>query len=340
MKDDAVKKIFYLLLFLLLLALGAAGICFQLYRKGIPERSGETVAVRVEQGQNARQAAMEFERAGAVTSARVLAWRMARMGIDKKLVPGVYRVTAGLPWDVALQLANMKPEIPSATIIPGATFEEIAGTIGRSDGETLLISALGDENNFPPELRKLLPAGERDRIVLLSPETYAVVSGDKIAAGLVASASAMWWKQHGALLPEAVKSADLNSLGIMASMVQKEALIPEDGPVIAGVINNRLESDMLLQIDATVVYAWRLLGVKKTNLTYNDLKVDSPFNTYIFKGLPPGNIGVPGRDSWDAVLKPADTDKFFYFARADGRHVFTRTYNEHLEAQRKERNRK
>ncbi|MCL2684559.1 MAG: endolytic transglycosylase MltG, partial [Synergistaceae bacterium] len=131
----------------------------------------------------------------------------------------------------------------------------------------------------------------------------------------------------------------LNSLGIMASMVEREALIPEDGPLIAGVLNNRLDSDMLMQIDATVVYAWRLLGVKKTRLYYDDLKVDSPFNTYIHKGLPPENIGIPGRDSWNAVLKPADTDMLFYFARADGSHVFTRTYNEHLEAQRRERNR-
>ena len=330
------KKLFYLSIFVLALTVVAAGICAKLYMDSIPERVGETVAVRVEEGQNAREAAMEFERSGAVTNARSLARWMARTGIDKRLLPGLYRVTAGRPRDVAAQLADMRPEIPSAMILPGATFEEIAGVIGRPDGEALLASALADENNFPPELRKFLPAGERDRIILLSPETYAVVSGEQIASRLVAAAAAMWWKQHGALLPEELSSDGLNSLGILASIVQKEALIQEERPVIAGVFNNRLDLDMPLQSCATVVYAWKLRGVKKTNLSYNDVQVDSPFNTYIHKGLPPENIGVPSRDSWNAALEPANTDMLFFFARADGSHIFTKTYREHLDAQRRE----
>ena len=321
---------------MLALTVIGAGICVKLYLDSIPERAGEIIAVRVEEGQNAREAAMEFERAGAVTNARSLARWMGRTGIDKRLLPGLYRVTAGRPRDVASQLADMKPEIPSAMILPGATFEEIAAVIERPDAEVLLASALADDNNFPPELREFLPAGERDRIVLLSPETYAVVSGDRVAGRLVAAAAEMWWKLHGTLLPEGLSSDGLNSLGIMASIVQKEALILEDRPVIAGVFNNRLDLDMPLQSCATVVYAWRLRGVKKTSLSYNDVEVDSLFNTYIHKGLPPENIGVPGRDSWNAVFEPANTDMLFFFARADGSHVFTRTYREHLDAQRKE----
>jgi len=321
---------------LIILVLGAVGIFAYLFMKSIPERAGEIIAVRVEPGQNARAAAMEFERAGAVTDARILAWLMGRTGIDKTLQPGLYHVTAGRPSEVASQLAEIKPEIPSAMILPGATFEEIAALIERPDGEALLISALENENNFPPELRKLLPANGRDRIVLLSPETYAVVSGEQIASRLVAAASAMWWRQHGSLLPEGLSSDDLNSFGILASIVQMEALILEDRPIIAGVFKNRLEIDMPLQSCATVVYAWKLQGIKKTSLSYNDVQVDSPFNTYIHKGLPPENIGVPSRDSWNAALEPANTDMLFFFARADGSHIFTRTYAEHLEEQRKE----
>ena len=332
------KKIIYFLCFVLLLGLGAAGIGFLAYREVIPERAGEVIAVNVELGQNAREAAMEFERAGAVTNARILAWFMSRMEIDKRLLPGLYRVTAGDPRNVAMQLAEIKPEIRSAMILPGATFEEIAGAIERQDGadaEILLMSALGNEDNFPPELREILPARELDRIVLLSPETYAVVSGENIADRLVADAAAMWWRQHGEFLPEDLTSAGLNALGVMASIIQKEALVSEERPVIAGVFNNRLDRGMLLQSCATVVYAWRLLGVKKTSLSYADLEVDSPFNTYKHNGLPPENIGVPSRDSWNAALRPAETDMLFFFAKADGSHVFTRTYNEHLDAQRR-----
>ena len=76
--------------------------------------------------------------------------------------------------------------------------------------------------------------------------------------------------------------------------------------------------------------------MKKTNLSYDDVLLDSPFNTYLHKGLPPENIGVPGRDSWNAAFKPANTDNFFFVARSDGSHIFTRTYAEHLDAQRRE----
>jgi UPF0755 protein len=123
----------------------------------------------------------------------------------------------------------------------------------------------------------------------------------------------------------------------LASIIQKEALMDEDRPLIAGALRNRLKANMPLQVDATVVYAWKSLGVKKTSLTYNDLKIDSPFNTYLHKGLPPANIGAPGEGSWNAALRPADTEMMFYFAGPDGYHVFTRTYEEHLAAQKKAR---
>ena len=161
------------------------------------------------------------------------------------------------------------------------------------------------------------------------------MSDDKTAARLVAVASSVWWKKHGALLPGDADGGGVRSLGILASVVQKEALVDSDRPVIAGVFKNRLDLDMPLQSCATVVYAWRLRDVKKTSVSYEDVKIDSPYNTYIHKGLPPENIGVPGESSWNAALAPADTDMLFFFAKSDGRHVFTKTYKDHLAAQKK-----
>jgi UPF0755 protein len=317
------------------IAFGAVGIYLELDRSSVPERAGETIEVLVEQGWGAREAASEFERAGAVTNAGDLAKWMAKMGIDRKLLPGAYRVTAGRPREVASQLAGLKPSVPSITILPGATLEEIAASFGEGGGE-LLESALADEKNFPDGIKGLLPERARDRIVLLAPETYAAVSGDKSAERLVSAASAVGCMRHGRLLPEGAAGGDVNSIGILASIVQKEALVETDRPVIAGVFKNRLEQDMPLQSCATVVYAWKRRGVKKTAVSYNDVKVDSPFNTYIHKGLPPENIGIPGENSWNAALRPDETDMLFFFAKADGSHVFTKTYKEHLAAQKKE----
>jgi UPF0755 protein len=115
----------------------------------------------------------------------------------------------------------------------------------------------------------------------------------------------------------------------IASLIEREARIGKDRPLISGVIHNRLRKGMRLQVDATVLYA---LGEHKGRVTYEDLKVDSPFNTYRHKGLPPHPICNPGEASIRAALRPAKTEYLFYVARPDGSHVFTRTYAEHQQA--------
>lgn len=120
----------------------------------------------------------------------------------------------------------------------------------------------------------------------------------------------------------------VNELLTMASMIEKEALHDEDRPSIAGVIYNRLETNMLLQIDATVLAA---VGHKQT-VTYEDLKVDSPYNTYKYKGLPPTPIAMPSKASIDAALNPNDHEYIYYVAnRKTGLHHFAVTYEEHNE---------
>jgi UPF0755 protein len=333
------KRIFHFLLFAAAVIYGLAGLYLETDRELVPALDGKTVEVAIAEGQSALDAAKAFERAGAVTSAVELVKWMKRNGLDKKLLPGAYLVRAGRPAEVAAQLAVARPVSPSATIIPGATFEDIADSL-PGGGAEVLSAALRRDANFPKGARGFLPADERDRITFLAPETYAVSSGDKYADSLVSRASGKWWEQHKDALSGDVTSADIASLGILASIVQKEALMDSDRPLIAGVMRNRLKLDMPLQVDATVVHAWKLRGVKKNSLSYDDLKIESPFNTYLRKGLPPENIGVPGKESWNAALRPADTEMMFYFAREDGFHIFTRTYQEHLAAQKKEREKK
>ncbi|MFW5985552.1 MAG: endolytic transglycosylase MltG [Halanaerobiaceae bacterium] len=113
---------------------------------------------------------------------------------------------------------------------------------------------------------------------------------------------------------------------VIASMVEKEARLSEEKEIIAGVIYNRLEEEMLLQIDATVQYS---LEQRQQILLFSDLRRDSLYNTYLYQGLPPGPIASPGDESLKAALDPADTDYMFYFAREDGSHIFSETYQEH-----------
>ena len=105
--------------------------------------------------------------------------------------------------------------------------------------------------------------------------------------------------------------------------------MPEERGVIAGVIYNRLRAGMRLQIDATVLYA---LPERKTVVLTSDLEVDSPYNTYRNPGLPPGPINNPGKEAIYAALYPEETPYFYYVARKDGSHVFSRTLAEHNKA--------
>lgn len=121
----------------------------------------------------------------------------------------------------------------------------------------------------------------------------------------------------------------LHEIVTIASMIEREAEVDRDRPLIAGVIENRLRKGMRLQVDATVIYA---LGHHVNRVLYKHLSVESPYNTYRNKGLPPGPIGSPGLPSLLAALRPAKHDFLFYVAAPDGSHVFTRTEAEHMQA--------
>jgi UPF0755 protein len=112
----------------------------------------------------------------------------------------------------------------------------------------------------------------------------------------------------------------------VASLVEREAKVEADRPMIAGVIYNRLRLGMPLQVDATIEYA---LPRHKSELSFGDLKIDSPYNSYTHAGLPPTPIANPGRPSLEAALNPAKTDALYYVYCGNGRHVFARTLAQH-----------
>ncbi len=120
-----------------------------------------------------------------------------------------------------------------------------------------------------------------------------------------------------------------------ASLIEREAKVDADRAKIAGVIENRLNADMLLQIDATVIYAISQGKYDIDRVLYEDLEYDSPYNTYKYKGLPIGPIACPGIDSIKAAVNPEKHDYYYYrvdTSKNDGSHIFTQTYDEHVNA--------
>jgi UPF0755 protein len=166
----------------------------------------------------------------------------------------------------------------------------------------------------------------------LQPETYYVstlITGRQLVREMAKLFQASWnpaWDvraDHAGLTRQ--------ELVTLASLVEGEARVPEDRPLVAAVYLNRLKLKMPLQADPTVQYGIQLAtGQRKTRLLLSDYKFDSPYNTYLHPGLPPGPVGAPSRASIEAVLAPAQVPYLYFVAGDSGRHVFSRSYQEHL----------
>ena len=235
--------------------------------------------------------------------------------------------------EMAERIASGQVAHRRITIPEGLRLEQIARRVEQSGlvtADELLAAAVPEtiegRVSFPP------PPGP-DLEGYLLPQTYEFtfgVSAAEIVRRMASELDAEFVRPNAGEI--AASKLTLHEIITLASLVEREARVDEDRPKIAGVLMNRLARGMKLQCDATVQYA---LGEHKSRLTFEDLKVDSPYNTYLHEGLPPGPIACPGIASLNAALHPAAIDALFYVARPDGTHVFTRTYEEHLAAIRR-----
>lgn len=295
-----------------------------------PER-GETVEIIVTSGSSAAAIAESFKDASIVTSSRRLSFWFRQYNIDRKIQPGKYYVRKGSPWEVAQQMVDAKPDRQKMTIIPGTDISDIE----RQESVIDLGNSLMMESNFPPEMKRFLPATIRSRASMLIPDTYYLDSKDP--ALLVKASAEKWWTDVGRVIVEKGKTMNLKDLAVIASLVEKEAIYDKERRIISGVIYNRLNNDMMLQIDASVIYAWKQEGTDLKRVLYKHLEIDSPYNTYKQRGLPPEPICIPSYESWIAAIEPDAHTYLYYVADTDGTHLFSETYNEHKKAIRKAR---
>lgn len=168
----------------------------------------------------------------------------------------------------------------------------------------------------------------------LFPSTYEIYLGSSEEV-IIEKMLDGFQKVYNKLIKDRLDGSEftLNEIITLASIVEREAKVDSERPLISAVFHNRLKKDMLLQSCATVQY---ILGERKEVLTNEDTSIPSPYNTYINKGLPPGPIAAPGEASIAATLDPADVDYlFFVLTGEDGTHTFTKTYEEHLRAKPK-----
>jgi UPF0755 protein len=280
-------------------------------------RPGEPVRVEVPEGLAARQTAELLARERVVYSARFFRALLKLTGTDRRLQPGLYTFRRReLPWEVIDRMTHGGADAVRVVIPEGFRASQIAerlqtgGVADAKEFEAYVSSARLEGRLFPSTYLFPLHYGGR-RAADRMRETF-----DKEIGAAYAAAS-----------PKPALS--LEDALIVASIVEREAVLKEERPIIAAVYLNRLKKGMPLQADPTVQYA---LGYWKKGLTLRDLRIDSPYNTYKVRGLPPGPICNPGLPSFEAVLHPATTHALYFVADAKGGHIFSETNAEQSEA--------
>lgn len=212
-------------------------------------------------------------------------------------------------------------------IIPGWTFMQLRKALSQTQGLRQTLNGLSDHQIMTRLGNSdLAPEGE------FFPETYYYTRGIpdfvilKRAYALMQKQLSAAWLKRAPNLPY----KDAYEALIAASLIEKEAYLNAERPVIAGVLINRLRKDMLLQFDPTVIYG---MGERYAGKIHKEnLQEDTPYNSYIHKGLPPTPIAMPGLASIDAALHPQDNDYIYFVAKGDGGHQFSKTLSEHNKA--------
>ena len=310
-----------------LAALGAIAVPLAMRPTEFLERGSRTVEIAATLGLLgiARQLAEQ----GVIRSPAVFVGLSVSRGTARSLKAGEYEFPQGAPLLTVLQLLETGRVKPHLLVLPeGFTIRELARQI---EAEGIAPAADVVRVAGSPHMAWSLGVEADSLEGYLFPDTYQVTKGMRVEEILGRMVQRF---RDRAGTPDVVARArqrglSLHQLITLASIVEKEAALAAERPIIARVFLNRLRRDMPLQADPTVAYA---LAKEGRPLARENLQIDHPFNTYKNRGLPPGPIGNPGRSAIDAVLDPADVPYLYFVAIDDRSHHFSTTLEEHNRA--------
>lgn len=293
------------------------------YQLDPPGGPGAAVTVRIPPGDGVSGIADRLERSGVIGSS--LAFRIyVRMSGSSSFQAGAYELHRDLGVRAAIDALDRGPTLhyEKLALPPGLTFDEIATRIGKLPGRSA--DRVRELATGGAVRSRFEPAGTNSLEGLTWPDTYLVEDHEDEAA-ILRTLVDTFDRRASTLGLET--SPDPYRTVIIASLVQREAGVSEDAPLIAAVVENRLRDGTPLQIDATVVYA---RGGGIAPLTDSDFQRVSPYNTYVVTGLPPTPISTVGRTALTAALHPADVPyRYYVLTDKRGKHAFAVTFAEH-----------
>lgn len=294
---------------------------------------GAPTRVIIPRGASFGQATDSLAHSGIVRYPRLFRLYGRIVGGDRNIKPGTYLLKHGTPWsDIVSALNGGHGLVNTVTVPEGYTLAQITPLLAR----TLKVPA--DSVTAAASDTALLARLDVPTTTLegyLFPDTYAFPVGTtarQAVREMVYAFERRWRPEWDSSIVDL--KINRNDLVTMASIVEREARLPEERPVIAAVYYNRLRRGMLLQADPTVQYA---IGHHVGRVLYKDLTIDSPYNTYVHKGLPPGPVASPGVASLAAAAHPANVPYLYFVASHDGHHEFRMTLEQHTDAVREVR---
>jgi len=290
--------------------------------------SGDEVFVEMPVGTTVAGMAQRLADAGVVSDPMTFRIAARLSGADRQLQAGEYRFSEPMSaFQVVTKIAEGDVFTRPVTFPEGLTIKEMAvvfekGGLGSSSAFEKAATNTTLAAGFDP--------GARSLEGYLFPSTYALGRQAGADATVRAMVEAFDRAFDAELRAEAAaRGMSVREVVTLASLIEKETAQAAERPIVSAVYHNRLKLRIPLQCDPTVVYALMRAGKWTGNISKQDLQIKSPFNTYVYPGLPPGPIASPGRASIDAAIRPADVPYLYFVSRNDGTHVFAETLAEH-----------
>lgn len=323
-----------ILLVLLLVLAGFGAMVYRQFRadlRPLTETPEEATLFIVEKGWTLTRIASELEEAGYIRSAKAFAayGRLEKTG--DKLQAGNYLLSPSMSSEALMkELVRGQVIVKNFTIPEGYHLRQICNVLVQKEicTEAEFWEAVRN-GSFNYTFLDELPNNDQRLEGYLFPDTYTIAEGTPVEK--VLDRMLKRFDEIYSALPENTSGLSIREMVTLASIVENEAKLDEERPLIASVFLNRLRDGMRLESCATVQY---LFDEKKSRLLYSDLEIASPYNTYRQEGLPPGPICSPGKASLEAAAQPAQSDYYFFVAKEDGSggHVFSHTLSEHNQA--------
>ena len=304
---DKKRKIIISIIFLIILIFTPL-IIFQ-------QKEDKVVDVFIPKGSSPHKIAQILKDSDVISSTKLFLFLVKIKDYSKKLQAGLYEFNKkDSSFTILNKLKNGDSKNIKVIIPEGFNIKQIANVLSENGicNENKFIELATSQNlegYLFPNTYMLLPQMDEQEVIKIMNDEF----------------NKFWTEENEERLKQINKSK--KDVIILASIVEKEAVDDKERPIIAGIFINRLSKGIRLESCATVLYA---MGINKERLSLEDLKFESPYNTYRNKGLPPGPICNPGAKSIDAVLNPIITENLYFVSKGNGTHYFSSTFEQHI----------